>query len=223
MAWFAKQIGAYPLESAEGTENALEFAAFFRPPPGQPEDATDEAIAGMLGNVMAESGLNPWRWEGDTSINRERGYGLFQFTPATQYYAVMNGEPYFSPNWEIGSSPYPGATPDDAICQLTALAEDKLGKWARYCWRNYWNVGDYNDLWKLRYDVVNTWGSNDGLSWEQFLRIDDLRSATYAFLACYEGPSVPNLDPRVANAEKAYELIKTGRRGMPIWMMLRKF
>lgn len=53
------------------------------------------AIAGMLGNMQAESSINPGRWQsdrvgGDTSGH---GYGLCQWTPYTKYTEWVSGDP----------------------------------------------------------------------------------------------------------------------------------
>ena len=46
---------------------------------------TKNAIAGMLGNLQVESALNPGRWQSDNVGNTSGGYGLVQWTPATNY------------------------------------------------------------------------------------------------------------------------------------------
>ncbi len=43
------------------------------------------AIAGVLGNLETESSINPGRWEGGHEGNMSGGYGLVQWTPATNY------------------------------------------------------------------------------------------------------------------------------------------
>jgi hypothetical protein len=43
------------------------------------------AIAGMLGNMQAESTINPGRWQNDSPGNTSLGYGLVQWTPSTKY------------------------------------------------------------------------------------------------------------------------------------------
>lgn len=43
------------------------------------------AIAGMLGNMQAESSINPGRWQSDDVGNYSGGYGLVQWTPSTKY------------------------------------------------------------------------------------------------------------------------------------------
>lgn len=44
-----------------------------------------ESIAGMLGNMQAESSINPGRWQSEDIGNTSMGYGLVQWTPATKY------------------------------------------------------------------------------------------------------------------------------------------
>ena len=46
---------------------------------------SDNAIAGVLGNLQTESSINPGRWEGGQYGNMLGGYGLVQWTPATNY------------------------------------------------------------------------------------------------------------------------------------------
>lgn len=43
------------------------------------------AIAAMLGNMEAESTINPGRWENGDINNLNVGYGLVQWTPASKY------------------------------------------------------------------------------------------------------------------------------------------
>lgn len=44
------------------------------------------AISALLGNMEAESGLNPGRWQSDSVGSTSNGYGLVQWTPATKYF-----------------------------------------------------------------------------------------------------------------------------------------
>lgn len=46
---------------------------------------TMEAVAGMLGNMQAESSIQPGRWQYDIVGINSNGYGLVQWTPATKY------------------------------------------------------------------------------------------------------------------------------------------
>ena len=53
---------------------------------------TDNAIAGVLGNMQHESTINPGRWQGE-NIGKGPAYGLVQWDPYTKYteWAVLNG------------------------------------------------------------------------------------------------------------------------------------
>lgn len=44
------------------------------------------SIAALLGNMQAESTINPGRWQSDIVGNTSGGYGLVQWTPATKYF-----------------------------------------------------------------------------------------------------------------------------------------
>jgi hypothetical protein len=46
---------------------------------------SDEAIAGILGNMEGESALIADRWQSDKVGNKSGGYGLVQWTPATKH------------------------------------------------------------------------------------------------------------------------------------------
>jgi hypothetical protein len=49
------------------------------------EGWTINAISGMLGNIEAESTMNPGRWQNDNVGVSSLGYGLVQWTPSTKY------------------------------------------------------------------------------------------------------------------------------------------
>jgi hypothetical protein len=49
------------------------------------EGWTLNAIAAILGNMQAESAINPGRWQSNDVGNTSLGYGLVQWTPATKY------------------------------------------------------------------------------------------------------------------------------------------
>lgn len=52
------------------------------------------AIAGMLGNMESESTINPGIWQSLKEGNMSGGYGLVQWTPATNYINWANSEGY---------------------------------------------------------------------------------------------------------------------------------
>lgn len=58
----------------------------------QAQGWTDNAIAGVLGNMQTESTINPEIWESLDYGNIDRGYGLVQWTPATKYINWANDE-----------------------------------------------------------------------------------------------------------------------------------
>lgn len=44
-----------------------------------------EAVSALLGNLQAESTINPGRWQSDNVGSSSNGYGLVQWTPSTKY------------------------------------------------------------------------------------------------------------------------------------------
>lgn len=94
------------------------------------------AIAGLLGNMQAESSINPGRWQDGTGP----GYGLVQWDPATKY-----------TNWADGQ----GIDRDDADqngdgqCQYIDLGED-VGQWGSYggysyTWAEFARLDSWNE------------------------------------------------------------------------------
>lgn len=176
MAWNAKPSGAYALDSQEALENIDmmygQLAATW----------TLEAIAGMIGNMVNESGLNPWRWQSDSvSLTGDtKGYGLVQFTPAYGYINDYGpGTENYSPNLST-SSITSGATPEDGHAQIIVIDTDKAGKYlnrSRYC--NY-------------LDISSTY------PFSNYKQVTDLYLATVAWLFNYEFPA--DHSQSVANA-----------------------
>lgn len=187
-SFYAKPSGGYSISSLEGTNNILRVYDYLHA-----LNYAKGAIIGILGNVVAESALNPWLWENNT-VSYSNGYGLFQFTPASEY---INASwiPNHAPN-ESTSEALPGADPDDAFGQLYALVNDTFGKWVGYCWRSYWDPDVYPALYDLHTYILYTYGNGSTLSRSQFKDIDDYEAACFAFLACYEGPAIPNFTTR---------------------------
>lgn len=201
MAWYAKPRGGYDANSSSGLSNIFAFRSAL-------STWTVEAVSGMLGNVQAESGLNPWRWQGD-SYGTSRGYGLFQFTPASSYLALSGATPNLST-----TSVTTGATPEDAERQIQAMRSDELGKWNSSAWRSYWDTTTYASLYAYRQQCLNDWGHGTGISIAEFADIQDVYAATFLFLACFEGPAVPNIDARNRNAANMYKIL-TGSEPAP--------
>lgn len=228
MAWHGKPAGGYLATSTEGTENIYEMHYML-----EADGYTKESQAGIVGNVMAESALNVWRWQGDSVNLLYGGYGLFQFTASTsaatdRYIQVCSSLPYYAPNLST-SQITSGANVTDAICQMNVFMTNYLSKWHATIWRSYW-AEDATLRAKVNH-ILTTWGNGTTLSMAQFKLITNIEDATIAFLGAFEGPAVPNYTPRVANANQAYQIINgappgpgptpTVRTGMPVWMMCK--
>ena len=227
MAWNAKPSGGYSITSKEGGENIAQMNSILHE-----EGFTLEAQSGVLGNCFAESGLNPWRWQSD-NVNMSNGYGLFQFTPARGYIDDAKEFDGYAPNLSV-STVTSGASPSDGYAQTYVMVQDFLGKWNPYIWRSYWDKNEYADLW---YDVgviLEAYGTDGKLTINGYRKIDGIYYATLAFLGCYEGPAVPNIDTRVGYARQIYELLSGEpappdpphggkKKSMPLWLYLRKF
>lgn len=56
------------------------------------EGWSDYAIAGILGNMEWESSMNPGRWQSNNVGNLSGGYGLVQWTPASNYINWATGD-----------------------------------------------------------------------------------------------------------------------------------
>lgn len=85
MGW---TIGNYYLTMPQMQGNALEIYTFFAA-----RGWSLNAIAGMCGNMQSESNINPGIWQDLIYGNYYGGYGLVQWTPATNYtnWASANG------------------------------------------------------------------------------------------------------------------------------------
>lgn len=82
-------IGRYPytslnadLDARQTRQNAY---CIFAALSGQRSPWSKNAIAAMLGNMEAESGINPGRWQGLIDTDPTRAYGLVQWRPSTKY------------------------------------------------------------------------------------------------------------------------------------------
>ena len=200
MGWHAKPSGGYSLDTRAAKENCYAAYDYLFP-----KGYTLEAIVGIMANAAAESAMNPWRWE-DDQVRYGYGYGLFQFTPARDY-INHSGIPNHAPNLST-SSTTSGASPKDAEGQLYVVDHDTLGKWQPWNWRSYWDSSEYSGLYAKHSQILSTWGSGGQLSRSQFKHITDYHDATFAFMACYEGPAVPNYYTRNSYAITIYNILE---------------
>lgn len=95
MSW---TIGNYFLTLAQMQGNALEVYMFL-----MPRGWTLNAISGMLGNMQSESNINPGIWQDLSYGNYSVGFGLVQWTPATNYtnWAGANGYGINDPDGQL--------------------------------------------------------------------------------------------------------------------------
>lgn len=122
MSWHAKPTGGYNIYSTEGVENGLMIYYQMRA-----AGWTTEAISAVVGNICAEGGLNPWRWQSDIIVGpedfweRTHGYGLAGFTPAGKYIEDTDaqGYPGYAPNYLN----HPGQ-PTDGAAQIKFIMEN---------------------------------------------------------------------------------------------------
>ena len=193
MAWSAQPSGGYALGSAASNGNIDEIWSVLNA-----YGYTMEATAGICGNIQNESGMNPWRWQGDT-VNLNAGYGLFQYTPASGYINLSGTMANMST-----SSTTAGASPDDGERQVYCYASNELRKWQSSAWRPYWSTTTYAALYALRAQWLATWGNGSRITMQQFAQVTDIEAAAFFHLACFEGPAVPNLAPRYNDALTIY-------------------
>ena len=138
---------------------------------------TPNAIAGMLGNMMVESTVNPWlfehhslNWNDPAAIIADSGgMGLTQWTPCRKYY-----------NWAVDSNldPQSGYT----MCGRIKYEQDN---------NLQWSLDNYGH---------HTW--NDFVTSTETPEI-----LARVFLWAYERPSDPDLLQRQANARWCYDNI----------------
>ena len=69
-----------PLTTGEMEVNAKYIYSFL-----YSQGWTLNSICALLGNMQAESSINPGRWQNDSVGNTSLGYSLVQWTPATKY------------------------------------------------------------------------------------------------------------------------------------------
>lgn len=95
MSW---TIGNNYLTEAQMQGNALEVWKYF-----SGKGWTLNAIGGILGNMEKESNINPGLWQSLKYGNYSGGYGLVQWTPATNYtnWANSNGHSITDPNGQL--------------------------------------------------------------------------------------------------------------------------
>src|SRR5690606_2826534 len=131
---------------------------------------TEQQVAGILGNIQAESGFNPRRVQstptpsGDSDTPDSRGYGLVQFTPGTKILADCERmRDTFEP---------PADSPGDIRFQLALILEQLNGRSAL----------------------------PEGAAGKHLTQQTTVEDATVSFLEKYERAGIPRTQERIAFA-----------------------
>lgn len=190
MGWYAKPSGGYSTTDNEAQQNMFMVSQIL-----QDYGWSMVAIAGLLGNVGAESGFNPWRWQKDR-VNYDKGYGLVQFTPADYYIGGRGTEVGivgYAPNLSV-SEQTTGASETDGEAQLQVIEvyhDDKFLDRRNKC--------NYADL-------------TDTYPYSSYKNLTDLWIATVGWLYNYEYPGAEYRDyahayARYLTAQECYQII----------------
>jgi hypothetical protein len=163
---------------------------------------SDEATAAVLGNLKAESGMDPASDEvmdGMFNYAYERACGIFQYT-STQ---PGKGEYWAYKNWCSAN----GRTWSDAANQLEWTFSGSLGG----TWTSRWGTA----LARSGY-YSNCPGYAGGAYYatpDEFKAADDVAKATYSWMACYERPAnggYAHLDRRIEYARDCLARLTSG-------------
>ena len=189
---------------------------------------SDYAVAGALGAFDMESGMNPWRWEGD-NMRLNYGYGLPQFTPASDY-INLQGVQGHAPN--MSDTQISGGNVSDGYAQTYVVRDNApLAKWTGLTWRSYWDSTTYPQAWAKCQEVRSRYGRNTFTYDFYQHNVLDIDDASYIFFSAYEGPGNANsFDAYEIASRYAYQYITgheppvpptpTGRK-LPLFFYLR--
>lgn len=158
MAWISRSGG---LTQAEMENNANIVIAYYRN-----RNINDKTIAGILGNMQAESSINPERQEVGG-----QGYGLVQWTPVTVLQNHCN---------TLGLSPYNDGDVQLQVIIPEILNQSGVGEWytSQAFISNYYNSGATQDM----IGITGQQYLDNNMNWEP----DKL---AVLFMAGYERPS----------------------------------
>lgn len=158
MAWISRSGG---LTQAEMENNANIVIAYYRS-----RNINDKTIAGILGNMQAESSINPERQEVGG-----QGYGLVQWTPVTVLQNHCN---------TLGLSPYNDGDVQLQVIIPEILNQSGVGEWytSQAFISNYYNSGATQDM----IGITGQQYLDNSMNWEP----DKL---AVLFMAGYERPS----------------------------------
>lgn len=143
---------------------------------------TDEAIAGMLGNITRESTVNPGLWEGTPA--QTGGYGLVQWTPASGWFDYA------------------------AAHNIDTTDADASGEGQCDCINNCTNDGQWlkDAPYAVKYNVRYTWQEFSQLTDAR----EALKAFCWEYLRPSENPSTLRYDLREQYCDYWYDIIKSG-------------
>lgn len=216
MTWHAKKLYAYGRSTQEAIDNAKEIYATL-----YDKGWTLNAVCGVLGNMGAESGYNPWRWQND-AVGRstgspwtKKGYGLVQFTPASKYINNAKNIEGYSPNFsDMDGTPY------DGYAQLLYIND-----YADYKSTHSYPL-DYNDFKNSKLSpeyLASAWLYNyERPKAPQDTEYSRRANAMYWWRLLYEkDPDDPD-EPFPPDPPAPIPPIKPSKRKMPMWMYTGK-
>lgn len=126
MAWYSVDTASYPnMTDAQKENNVNIIAAYFRG-----HGWTDNAIAGLCGNMEIESYLNPAQFEIGHNFSSSYGFGLVQWTPRTKYSSWAGSD------WRTNF--------DKQLQRITYEMENPNVQWIAVAEYNYMSFYDYS-------------------------------------------------------------------------------
>lgn len=178
---------------------------------------TVEATAAVLGNLRAESGMDPNSdvvMDGMFNYKYERACGLFQYTHASNSSPTCSTCEYHRfKNW----------------CQANGLAWNTVEAQMEWTFGGASGYGGWSSRWLTRlagngyYSNCPGYELTGGLydaTTEEFMSETDIAKAAYSWMACYERPangSYAHLDRRISYALEFYEAMLTTAASNLIW------
>ena len=82
---YGNYYGSFLGESSQLAENMMKTNATYIYSYLTNNGWSINAISAIIGNMQAESSINPGRWQNDNVGSTSNGYGLVQWTPSTNY------------------------------------------------------------------------------------------------------------------------------------------
>lgn len=163
------QNAGFPTQ--EQLENMIMIVSYLR----ANTSASNACIAGILGNIIYESTLNPNCWQLTPGV-MYGGYGLVQFDPPTKYIGTSYQPSDYATNAESNGN-----------AQMALIVAGIENTWSS--WPGEWapSYGGYS------------------YTYEQFYALTDPEEACLSFLWQYERPSAPATAPRLRNARWVYD------------------